>query len=487
MLRLRSLLLFPVLLGLAVSCSHHNPTADTDLNISGRIVTENGQKILDVLVSVQGPGTKRMGRVNENGEYRISGLSDGVYDLRPVGPGYTFSPDSIMVRVDGTDVSIEDINAVGKRSIYGKIIDVNGNAVSGVKISLSGGSQPLQTVTGEDGGYALPVLPDGMYRIVPEKKDLLFNRLGLDVEIRNHRQVAVNFTAFSPPNRNVDIRTFQGMEISRINSGVRTYPIPNAEALAALYKMKGMGWFAPTGVAAEKVDEHGIPLDLTPVQVCHTAFGYYKYYTESKWNGALYFFLNNANWLLEHHDSNYYLYYTVNKEHYPGSVQDIPWISAMAQGEALAVTSMAYHITGNRKYLDAAGGFFSTLYRNSGNFWCVGVDPEGYYWPEEYPNKDFCHVLNGMLFCLWGLWDYYAVSGDEFALTLFEAGIRSLADHYPYYRVNSWNQYYSRYCLHYDRSCGDVYHNIHLIQFQTFADFFHIPEFWDAYQLLLTK
>ncbi len=128
--------------------------------------------------------------------------------------------------------------------------------------------------------------------------------------------------------------------------------------------------------------------------------------------------------------------------------------------------------------------FFQTLYRNNGSLWCIMVDENGYYWHEEYPNPDYCHVLNGMLYSLWGLWDYYAITGDTFALTLFLAGIRSIADNYQMDNIEGVNS--SKYCMH-KADPKEPYHTLHIDLLEMYLNWFEIPEFSEAIEVLTAE
>ena len=156
----------------------------------------------------------------------------------------------------------------------------------------------------------------------------------------------------------------------------------------------------------------------------------------------------------------------------------------MSQGGALAVMCRAYLFANDARYLTEAEKIFQTLYKNSGLFWCIVVDKNGYYWHEEYPNPDFCHVLNGMLFSLWGLWDYYVITDDTFALTLFLAGVRSIADNYDIYNIEGVNS--SKYCLLSDDP-NEPYHPLHLTLLELYLVWFEIPEFRDAIVLFTSE
>ena len=281
----------------------------------------------------------------------------------------------------------------------------------------------------------------------------------------------------------IAVEDFYGLEIDRDNHHLQLYDLKNVEDIAAQYKESGMLWFAGSGVNYDILDENMVPVlyeipgEVTrnPNQIAHFSFGFYKYYHVYKEEKYKQWFLNNVHWLMENCDDLYYLHYTYEWTHHPDAPTYFDdWVSGMAQGEALAAFCMAYHLTGDEKYLHYAENIFVTLYRNSDSFWCFGVDPEGYYWLEEYPNDDFCHVLNGMMLGMWGLWDYYIISSDEFALTLFEAGIKSIVDHLSIWNIEGMNG--TRYCLHYKHN-NKNYHSIHLELFQLYADFFDIPEF----------
>jgi len=182
-------------------------------------------------------------------------------------------------------------------------------------------------------------------------------------------------------------------------------------------------------------------------------------------------FMNNVNWLLENMDSNFYLHYDFDFRH-QNVVLDSGWVTGMAQGLVLVAISLAYYETGEEKYMDAATGLFGTVNRNTGGYYSVGVDEQDYYWLEEYPSSDFCHVFNGYMAALWGLWCYYTISGDEFAWALLEAGIKTIVDNYP--RWNIGNQDNSYYCLH--KRIDIKYHEKHKVQLRTYGDYFQVPE-----------
>lgn len=253
------------------------------------------------------------------------------------------------------------------------------------------------------------------------------------------------------------------------------------DSIASLYASKGMPGFYPHEVW-DTLDSNMVPIvqypfgnHYNPVTIAHTAMAFYDRYLKTGEVNSKIRFLNNINWLMRN-QKNYYFRYEFKHRHASAPPMNRGWISAMAQGEGLGVLCVAFHATGDYKYLNCAKHIFRTLYNNTDSLWCFGIDNKGYYWLEEYPTEDFCHVLNGMLYALWGIWDYYVVTRDQFALTLFKAGIRTISDQYPTWKNRKLG--WSFYCWH--RPMYASYHQIHLTQLRTYADFFDIPEFRGA-------
>jgi heparosan-N-sulfate-glucuronate 5-epimerase len=101
-----------------------------------------------------------------------------------------------------------------------------------------------------------------------------------------------------------------------------------------------------------------------------------------------------------------------------------PWISALAQGQAISVLVRAHAQIGDQRYLDAAELALRPLTKpvSDGG---VATDWDGFTWFEEYPGPDSQHVLNGFQFTLIGLHDFADCS--PLAQHLWEQGVRSLA------------------------------------------------------------
>ena len=291
----------------------------------------------------------------------------------------------------------------------------------------------------------------------------------------------VLFLSFTRKNPTLG-HNFSNLAINPLECRLKIYDgLENIDSIAAVYTRKGMPGFYPDKIW-ETSDTNLIPvvhypfgIYHNPVTIAHTAQAFYASYLKTGHASDKTKFLSNVAWLMKNHQ-DYYFRYEFGFEHNPKAILKKGWISAMAQGEGLAALCLAYTATGDAKYRDFAKHLFSTLYTNTDSLWCFGIDEKGYYWLEEYPTPDFCHVLNGMLYALWGIWDYYVITHDKFALTLFKAGLRTIADNYKSWKTK--NHRLTFYCWH--KHINANYHKVHLMQLQKYVDIFNIPEFRDA-------
>ncbi|PRH79226.1 hypothetical protein C6N75_10685 [Streptomyces solincola] len=139
-----------------------------------------------------------------------------------------------------------------------------------------------------------------------------------------------------------------------------------------------------------------------------------------------------------------------NDQH-PGVAYQAPWYSGMAQGEAISLFVQLAQLDGvdaqkRELYLQAADAAFASLLRgDDGSPWAVNKDASGYLWIQEYPGAspgtgDFTY--NGMIFAMFGLWDYYTATGNELAAQLYDGGCTTLARYFPLLRNTRWHSYY---------------------------------------------
>lgn len=141
---------------------------------------------------------------------------------------------------------------------------------------------------------------------------------------------------------------------------------------------------------------------------------------------------------------------------------DFGWASAYGQGVGLSVLSRAYQISKDQKYIILAEKVLNSfnLDYKKGGILCIDGNED--YWYLEYPSNPPAYVLNGFIFGLFGIYDYWRISNSPKALRYFRRGIRTLKKNLHKYDKGYWSAYdleYNKYCAGYN------YHkNIHITQ-----------------------
>lgn len=225
-----------------------------------------------------------------------------------------------------------------------------------------------------------------------------------------------------------------------------------------------------------KKDDSEIPLlnyngkDIYyPIQISQIALGYYSNYTETKNENSKIYFLKLANWLKNNFTDNGSWGGVYCEDPLKGSGYNLPdrWISAMSQGFTLSVFVEAYNLTKDNDYLLLAEKILNSfdikvVDGGIASDWGTSV------WFDEYPSMNHeKHVLNGFLFSLAGLYDFYAKTGNVKAFELFNNGVESLKEHLSAFN-SGYNSFYSQSTLpsiHGPASAtGNKYHDLHVAQ-----------------------
>ncbi len=191
-----------------------------------------------------------------------------------------------------------------------------------------------------------------------------------------------------------------------------------------------------------------------PVTVQQYALCQYNLYVQNKKREHKETFLHHADWLLEslkvRGNLAYWPYtwpmrileYTWKKPY--------DWASCIAQGQGLSVLIRAHSLTKDKKYLAPCKKLlksFETDYRKSGGI--LETDRYGDAWYLEFPaTVRHGRVLNGFLYALIGLWEYYLYTKDKQAKKLFETGKETAAKNLDLYDLDwgwfKWSRYDDR-------------------------------------------
>jgi D-glucuronyl C5-epimerase-like protein len=143
-----------------------------------------------------------------------------------------------------------------------------------------------------------------------------------------------------------------------------------------------------------------------------------------------------------------------------------PWYSMMAQGQALSLFTRLAETTGEARWRTAADHTFASflLPFAAGKPWGVYVK-DGLLRLEEYPHPKKLwgdETYNGHVFSLFGLYDYWALTGNATALALLRGALTTARDVLPELHVRNFR---SHYCLRHQLDAGQ-YHTIHVEQQQ---------------------
>ena len=166
-----------MLLTVTVGCSNSDdavPAATaTTYSISG-VVALTGGPLTDVTVTLSGNITRTY-TTGADGTYSFTGLTNGrTYTLTPILAGYTFNPGSTVVIFNGSDMAADFVATAtaSSHTISGTVTYAGG---SGVKITFSrAGATAADVLTGADGTYTSPSLPDGTYTVTPYRSGYSF-------------------------------------------------------------------------------------------------------------------------------------------------------------------------------------------------------------------------------------------------------------------------------------------------------------------------
>lgn len=215
------------------------------------------------------------------------------------------------------------------------------------------------------------------------------------------------------------------------------------------------------------LDNHGIMMYFInevgwiyhPVVIIQEALGQYNKYIESNDELHLAEFLHLCDWLTENMDKNGAYIYPYSVQMKPTYTLPLNFISGMAQGQALSAFTRAYIETNDMKYLEAGrkclefmltdgSDEVSGTKRNLSDFtkgFESAQDYKNYIIFEEYLTNPCWYVLNGDLFALMGLYDWYTTApaeygGDE-AKEAFDNATKSISFLLPYYDMYGWSCY----------------------------------------------
>jgi len=225
------------------------------------------------------------------------------------------------------------------------------------------------------------------------------------------------------------------------------------------------------------LDHDGVPLlnyhgvvgvQYNPIAIAQYGLGNYNLWCDTG-NAQRYDkFIRAANWLVhnlvKNHDGIDVWMHNFDFEYY--KTLKAPWYSGLAQGQGISLLLRAAKATGDAKYADAAEKAFKsfTLKLESGGV--IDIDGSGCYWIEEYvlqPTHEKTKILNGFIWALWGVYDYYIFTKNKDVLRLYEKFVETIMNNLDKYDTGYWS-YYELTPQLIKNIASPFYHKLHVVQ-----------------------
>jgi beta-glucanase (GH16 family) len=170
--------------GLSFTATQNTATTYT---ISGTVTGASGTTLTLAGTST---GTTSAG---SSGDFSFSGLANGSYTVTPSRSGFSFSPASLAVTVNGANVTAANFTATALGfNISGTLSPVTGG--SGATVTLSGAASATSTSDGS-GNFVFTGVKNGTYAVTPSQTGYSFSPTTQSVTVNSANVTGVNFTA----------------------------------------------------------------------------------------------------------------------------------------------------------------------------------------------------------------------------------------------------------------------------------------------------
>jgi heparosan-N-sulfate-glucuronate 5-epimerase len=178
-----------------------------------------------------------------------------------------------------------------------------------------------------------------------------------------------------------------------------------------------------------------------PVLIANCILGNYNLYLDRRDQHSLEVFWNNIRWLanngVAHKDALVFPFPYGLKEFNP----EPNWVSGMYQGQILSCFARAYHLSGEQQYLELCRRTRNSFDLELGEKYGFRSEDRYGLWFEEAPKLPANHILNGAIFALWGIYDYFRVSGERSPEETWKQGVRTILNALDDYDLGFWSLY----------------------------------------------
>jgi len=242
------------------------------------------------------------------------------------------------------------------------------------------------------------------------------------------------------------------------------------------------------------LDYHGvIGLQYNPIAIAQWGLANYNRFCETgddtRWQKTL----KAADWLTANLEQNAHGLWVWN-HHFDWDYRDTlkaPWYSGLAQGQGVSLLLRTHARSGEDKYQLATERAFVALTRPIAEGGVLFEDEDKNLWIEEYLVDPPTHILNGFMWALWGVFDYWLAWADTPAKNIFDRGVETLVQNLAQFDTGYWSLYEQS---GHDQSrtklkmlASPFYHQLHIVQLRVMfrltgdARFAAVAERWEGY------
>lgn len=241
------------------------------------------------------------------------------------------------------------------------------------------------------------------------------------------------------------------------------------------------------------LDYHGaIGLQYNPIAIAQWGLANYNLFCETGEEARRQKTLKAADWLAANLEQNSHGLWVWN-HHFDWEYRDTlkaPWYSGLAQGQGVSLLLRARPLSENEKYQRAAERAFVSLTRPIAEggvlFEDLSENNERNLWIEEYLVDPPTHILNGFMWALWGVFDYWLARGDAAAKAIFDRGVETLLRNLARFDTGYWSLY-EQSGTRLKMLASPFYHRLHIVQLRVMsrltgdARFAAVAERWEGY------
>ena len=247
------------------------------------------------------------------------------------------------------------------------------------------------------------------------------------------------------------------------------------------------GLFDPLGIPMLDY-RGGIGPQYNPIAIAQWGLGNYNLACRNASGDHQRRFINAADWLCRNLQPNPFGVLVWN-HHFDWDYRErlkAPWYSALAQGQGISLLVRAHRYTGNSDYRDAAERAFSSLLIPVEQGGVQFADEGGDLWLEEYLVSPPTHILNGFIWALWGVYDYYLATFDLRAHELFYRCAQTLVRNLDRYDLGYWSLY-ELSGARLPMVASPFYHRLHIVQLRILSHltgvsrFLRVADRWESY------